>query len=90
MAWVFIREGERDAKPSFNCFSVFARLDNSTNWQADLKNRELVLECGINTQYLVARVAGDQRKEGTSLMIEVTIIRALFMVCRGSTLRLTL
>lgn len=33
-------------------------------WQADLKNRELALECGINTQYLVARVQGDQRKEG--------------------------
>ncbi|CAN0574706.1 unnamed protein product, partial [Ectocarpus sp. 12 AP-2014] len=31
--------------------------------QADLKNRELALECGINTQYLVARVQGDQRKE---------------------------
>lgn len=32
--------------------------------KADLKNRELALECGINTQYLVARVVGDQRKEG--------------------------
>ncbi|CAN0265334.1 unnamed protein product [Ectocarpus sp. 6 AP-2014] len=32
-------------------------------FKADLKNRELALECGINTQYLVARVQGDQRKE---------------------------
>ncbi|CAM9498434.1 unnamed protein product [Laminaria digitata] len=32
-------------------------------FKADLKNRELALECGINTQYLVARVIGDQRKE---------------------------
>ncbi|CAM9105627.1 unnamed protein product [Pylaiella littoralis] len=32
-------------------------------FKADLKNRELALECGINTQYLVARVVGDQRKE---------------------------
>ncbi|CAM9140179.1 unnamed protein product [Discosporangium mesarthrocarpum] len=32
-------------------------------FKANLKSRELVLECGINTQYLVARVLGEQRTE---------------------------
>ncbi|KAG5189744.1 hypothetical protein JKP88DRAFT_197491 [Tribonema minus] len=31
--------------------------------KADLKRRELVMECGISTQYLVARVTDDQRAE---------------------------
>jgi RNA-binding protein Tab2/Atab2 len=31
--------------------------------KCDLKRRELVMECGINTQYLVARVTDTQRAE---------------------------
>jgi RNA-binding protein Tab2/Atab2 len=31
--------------------------------KADLKRRELVMECGISTQYLVARVQDEQRAE---------------------------
>ncbi|CAM9338370.1 unnamed protein product, partial [Phaeothamnion confervicola] len=48
--------------------------------RADLKRRELVLECGINTQYLVARVQDEQRAEAQAFEAGKTAARGLHFV----------